>query len=79
MFIRVKIDNFNELIKSTPFKLNNDAKVNKEKMNIITDKKYDQLLTSDWGLIYFGASQHNWKKVVFSNNYYIPNKYTYDN
>ncbi len=36
-------------------------------------QKYDQLLTSDWGLIYFGASQHNWKKVVFSNNYYIPN------
>ena len=34
------LDNLNEIIKSIPFKLNNDAKKNNDKMNIITDKKY---------------------------------------
>ena len=40
VFIKVNIDNLNELIKSIPLKVNNDAKVNKDKINTITDKKY---------------------------------------
>lgn len=33
---------------------------------------HNELLNSDWGLIYLGASQHCWKKIKFENGYYIP-------
>lgn len=35
--------------------------------------QYDNLLMSNWDLIYFGASQHIWKKIIFSSNYYNAN------
>ena len=38
MFIRVKIDNLNELIKSIPLKDNNEVKVNKDKIKINLSK-----------------------------------------
>ena len=40
VFIKVRIDNLNELSKLTPLKLNNDVKINNEKINIIIVKKY---------------------------------------
>ena len=40
VFIRVKIDNLNELSKSIPLKLNKDIKIKRDKINIKIDKKY---------------------------------------
>ena len=40
MFIKVKIDNLNELSSEIPEIVSNDDKKNKEKIKIKTDKKY---------------------------------------
>ncbi len=40
MFIKVKIDNFSELTKTIPLKLNNEVNINKDKINIIIVRKY---------------------------------------
>ena len=40
MFIKVKIDNLNELSNSIPLKLNKDARIKKESRKIKTVKKY---------------------------------------
>mgnify|MGYP005707899689 CR=1 FL=1 len=40
MFIKVKIDNLNELSNSIPFKLNKDVSIKKESRKIKTVKKY---------------------------------------
>ena len=40
MFIKVKIANLNELTNVIPLKLNNDVKINKDKINIIIVRKY---------------------------------------
>ena len=40
MFIKVKIDNLKELIKSIPLKLNKEVKVKRDKIKITIDKKY---------------------------------------
>ena len=40
MFIKVKIDNLNELTNVIPLKLSNDVKMNKDKINIIIVRKY---------------------------------------
>ena len=40
MFIRVKIDNLNELSKLIPEIVNNEDKINKDIINITTEIKY---------------------------------------
>tara|TARA_Y100000741_G_scaffold277095_1_gene216918 strand:- start:277 stop:513 length:237 start_codon:yes stop_codon:yes gene_type:complete len=40
VFINVKIANLKEFSKLIPLKLNNEVKINKEKMNIIIVRKY---------------------------------------
>ena len=51
MFIKVKIDNLNELTNVIPLKLSNDVKMNKDKINIIIVKKY-LLISSRLKLIF---------------------------
>ena len=40
VFIRVKIDNLNALSKEIPEAVKNEVKINKDTININTDKKY---------------------------------------
>ena len=40
MFIKVKIDNLNELSNEIPETVKNEVNKNKDKININTDKKY---------------------------------------
>ena len=40
VFINVKIDNLNEISKSIPLNVSKDARIKKERINIIIDKKY---------------------------------------
>ena len=51
MFIKVKIDNLNELTNVIPLKLNNEVNINKDKINIIIVKKY-LLISSRLKLIF---------------------------
>ena len=51
MFIKVKIDNLNELTNVIPLKLSNEVNINKDKINIIIVKKY-LLISSRLKLIF---------------------------
>ena len=77
VFIKVKIDNLNELSKFMPLKLNKDTKIKSEIIKIKIVKKY-LLISSKWKLIlvnmslfikiFFGLLKDNIWFIEYLNN-----------